>query len=53
VVDSDDESITNLTENIEKYKRNTSSLISNLRDLEESESDGEEESEESVNPFLV
>jgi hypothetical protein len=55
VEDSDDESITNLTENIEKYRRNSSSLVSNQRvaDIEQNDNDEESESEESVNPFLV
>lgn len=54
--DDDDDSITNLTDNVEKYKRDTQSLCSNQgAAILESDSDDEgeqEESEESENPFL-
>lgn len=47
--------MTNLTENIEKYKRHSSSLISknNATGAEFGEDELDEDEEESVNPFLV
>ena len=47
--------MTNLTENIEKYKRHSSSLISknNATGGEYGIDDYDEDEEESVNPFLV
>ena len=54
--DDDDDSITNLTDNVEKYKRDTQSLCSNqgAAILESDSDEGEQdESEESENPFLL
>lgn len=49
----DDESITNLTENIEKYKRDSSSICSGQGMPQQLESESDEESEEIENPFLT
>ena len=52
---ADDESITNLTENIEKFKRDSSSICSNQGIFQQvqSEKSASEESEENENPFLT